>query len=145
MSESLPNVQRYNPDQYHGMPRLEEADDGEVVLFEDYSQLQSRCAELEAERDEWHSSWLESYNEAREFEFENAQQQARIAELVKAIPTTWLDPLLTGRNKVLPEGYSYSTADIETLLSALKQRLEGIAQQPTPPAASEARDRREGE
>lgn len=39
------------------------------------------------------------------------------------IPTTWLDPLLTGKDKVIGE-HPYNGKDIERLLSALKKRIE---------------------
>jgi hypothetical protein len=39
------------------------------------------------------------------------------------IPTTWLDPLLTGPGAVL-DGYTYTPKDIERLLLALKERME---------------------
>jgi len=44
-----------------------------------------------------------------------------IADLV---PTNWLDPLLTGPDKLLPDGYIYNPEDIEKLLHAIKSRIE---------------------
>lgn len=46
--------------------------------------------------------------------------------VLAAIPTSWLDPILTGRTKVLPEGYEYSPKDIERVLRAIKGRLEEL-------------------
>ena len=42
-----------------------------------------------------------------------------IADLV---PSNWLDPLLTGPDAVL-QGYSYTPADIERLLNAVRARI----------------------
>lgn len=39
------------------------------------------------------------------------------------VPTSWLDPLLTGPDAVL-EGYVYGPKDIERLLLAVKARLD---------------------
>lgn len=49
------------------------------------------------------------------------------SKMLECIPTTWLDPLLTGSNKILPDGYSYSPKDIERLLQAIRQRMEKAA------------------
>jgi hypothetical protein len=40
-----------------------------------------------------------------------------------AVPTTWLDPLLSGPNAVLPEGGVYNGKHIERLLTAINKRL----------------------
>ena len=40
----------------------------------------------------------------------------------KAVPTNWLDPLLTGPDAVIGS-YPYSNGDIERLLAAVRQRL----------------------
>lgn len=45
-------------------------------------------------------------------------------EIINCIPTNWLDPLLTGKDKILPDGYNYNPKDIEKLLSALKERVK---------------------
>jgi len=44
----------------------------------------------------------------------------RYADLV---PTTWLDPLLTGPDKTLPGDGPWGCPDIERLLTALKKRI----------------------
>lgn len=45
-----------------------------------------------------------------------------------AVPTSWLDNLLTGPKAALPTGtYQYTCPDIERLLSALKARIQAIA------------------
>lgn len=52
------------------------------------------------------------------------------AELINCVPTNWCDPMLTGPDKVLPEGYKYTPQDIEHLLLAIRKRMEekaGIA------------------
>ncbi len=52
------------------------------------------------------------------------QQNQELRELIKsAIPTNWLDPLLTGKDKVLPDGYKYTPADIENLLNAIRKQV----------------------
>ena len=43
--------------------------------------------------------------------------------LASLVPTTWLDPLLTGANKILPDGSSFGFKDIERLLRAIKKRI----------------------
>ncbi len=45
-------------------------------------------------------------------------------ELINCIPSNWADPLLTGQNKVLPDGPVYSPQDVERLLTALRARME---------------------
>lgn len=50
--------------------------------------------------------------------------RGKFAELIKDIPTNWCDPLLTGKNAIL-KGYEYNPKDIEKLLLALKNKLEG--------------------
>lgn len=52
------------------------------------------------------------------------EQQA----VLDAIPGNWLDSLLTGPEKVLPSGDSYSSRDVERLLNAIRKR---IAELPT--------------
>ena len=42
--------------------------------------------------------------------------------ILDAIPTTWLDPLLTGPKNVLGH-YPYDGQDIERLLNAIRQRV----------------------
>lgn len=51
-------------------------------------------------------------------------------EALKAIPTNWVDSLLTGPNKALPDGFSYTPKDIERLLLAVRARIEAL---PLPP------------
>ncbi len=46
--------------------------------------------------------------------------------VLAAIPTNWLDSLLTGPNKVLPSSHAYTNPDIERLLRAIKARLEAL-------------------
>lgn len=50
----------------------------------------------------------------------------KFADFVDAIPTTWLDPLLTGKNAIL----NYKPNDIENLLKALKKKLQTLANFP---------------
>lgn len=40
------------------------------------------------------------------------------------VPTTWLDPLLTGKDRALPGNGPWGCPDIERLLTALKARIE---------------------
>jgi hypothetical protein len=44
-------------------------------------------------------------------------------QIISLIPDTWLDPLLTGKNKVIGE-YPFNERDIEKLLKALRDRIE---------------------
>ena len=46
--------------------------------------------------------------------------------LIDAIPTNWLDPLLTGKNAVIGNP-PYDCKDIERLLSAIRVRINSIA------------------
>lgn len=61
----------------------------------------------------------------------NGAEEMRSA-CVEAIPTNWLDPLLTGPTAVLPKDYRYYPREVENLLHALRKRLSEI---PIPPAA----------
>lgn len=47
-------------------------------------------------------------------------------EVLKAIPTNWLDSLLTGPSKVLPDSQSYTCPDIERLLLAVRDRIAAL-------------------
>lgn len=53
-----------------------------------------------------------------------ALSPVRSEPLLAAIPSNWCDPLLTGPNAVLPKGYSYTPADVERLLNAIRERLQ---------------------
>jgi len=49
----------------------------------------------------------------------------RVEELervIDSLPTNWCDPLLSGPNKALPDGYSYTPIDVEKLLIAIRDR-----------------------
>lgn len=46
-----------------------------------------------------------------------------IAEAADKIPTTWLDPLLSGPNAVLQGSGPWGCPDIERLLKAIKERF----------------------
>lgn len=45
-----------------------------------------------------------------------------LSDLLDAIPTTWLDSLLTGENAVIGQP-PYNCQDIELLLQAIKRRM----------------------
>lgn len=47
-------------------------------------------------------------------------------EVLRAIPTNWCDPILTGPNKVLPDDYAYMPQHIEKVLLAVRARVEAI-------------------
>lgn len=49
------------------------------------------------------------------------------SELINCVPTNWCDSLLTGDNKVLPDGHAYNPKDIERLLLAIRERMEKLA------------------
>lgn len=55
----------------------------------------------------------------------------RIDELEECIPTTWLDPLLTGPKAVIGEP-PYDCRDIENLLQAIRARAALKASSPLP-------------
>lgn len=46
--------------------------------------------------------------------------------VLDAIPTNWLDGLLTGPDKVLPNSHAYTAPDIERLLKAVRARLAAL-------------------
>jgi len=58
----------------------------------------------------------------------------KLEELVKkikeTIPSTWLDPLLTGRNKVVKE-VPYDCNDIENLFNAIRKQIAELEKQLT--------------
>lgn len=58
-----------------------------------------------------------------------AEKLELLDKAIKMIPTNWIDPLLTGENKVLPDGYSYDPKDIERLLLAVKSRIEKLREE----------------
>lgn len=63
----------------------------------------------------------------REIEPEWAREKAAgRARLIAAIPTSWLDPLMTGPTAVIGPP-PYGCDDIETLLTAIRCRLEEIS------------------
>lgn len=49
---------------------------------------------------------------------------ASAGSLADLVPTNWLDPLLTGPDKVLPAGSVFGPTDIENLLRAVRQRIK---------------------
>jgi hypothetical protein len=56
-----------------------------------------------------------------------SEARLEVGRIKDAIPTNWLDPLLTGPNAVIGEP-PYTGLDIERLLQAIKKRIE----HPTP-------------
>ena len=66
-----------------------------------------------------------SYQGSRESELAREIRRCwkTLAERRRAIPDTWLDPLLTGPDAVLPMGGTYDGKDIERLLSAIRARF----------------------
>ena len=58
---------------------------------------------------------------------------AAVAEAVRAIPTTWLDPLLTGPDGSRAIGSPpYDNHDIERLLFAVRSRLRALKEKARP-------------
>lgn len=53
-------------------------------------------------------------------------EKQKMRAMVEAVPTTWLDPLLTGPAAVVGKP-PYSCPDIEALFIALRKRLQEIA------------------
>lgn len=53
-------------------------------------------------------------------------EKQKMRAMVEAVPTTWLDPLLTGPTAVVGKP-PYYCPDIEALLNALRKRLQEIA------------------
>jgi hypothetical protein len=54
----------------------------------------------------------------------NLAERARRA--LDTIPDTWLDPLLSGPEAILPEGAYYSSQAVQRLLQAVKERAAAI-------------------
>jgi len=46
-------------------------------------------------------------------------------KIIKAIPTTWLDPILTGPDKVVGDP-PYTCQDVENILRALRDRITDL-------------------
>lgn len=71
----------------------------------------------------------------REAATEIARQQAEIerlkqilSEYANVVPTSWLDPLLTGPNKALTgEAGEWGCHDIENLLNAIDKKLKALS------------------
>ena len=76
------------------------------------------------------SWWFEPYKGAEETSIEYARVDPassiteKLQRVIDAVPTSWLDSLLTGPEAVLPKGrYDYNGKDIERLLRAVKKRV----------------------
>lgn len=54
---------------------------------------------------------------------ESWNTRKRETDLINSVPTTWLDPLLTGKDKVVGNP-PFECPDIERLLKAIRQRME---------------------
>ena len=54
-----------------------------------------------------------------------ALHKALAMRCAKEVPTSWLDPLLTGTTKVVGEP-PYGCPDIERLLNAIRKRIEAV-------------------
>ena len=51
--------------------------------------------------------------------------ERKVAEdMLACIPTTWDDPLLSGKDKVIRSTQPYRGDDIERLLTAIRKRME---------------------
>lgn len=48
-----------------------------------------------------------------------------VMRCAKEVPTTWLDPALTGKTKVVGEP-PYGCPDVEKLLNEIKRRIEAV-------------------
>ena len=72
------------------------------------------------------------YNRVYEIIHRELRQLVQVARLkaadqiLGAIPTTWLDPLLSGRKKVITAGPSCDEREIEKLLRAIRDRASAI-------------------
>ena len=53
---------------------------------------------------------------------------AAVAEATRAIPDTWLDPLLTGPNAVVRSKGDFTCPDIEALLRGVTTRIKALAE-----------------
>lgn len=61
----------------------------------------------------------------------DAKQKAekkRNQAILDAIPTTWLDPLLTGPDAIAKP--PYTCTDIERLMNAVRERVKAIVEKP---------------
>jgi hypothetical protein len=47
-------------------------------------------------------------------------------QALDAIPTSWLDNLLSGPSKVIADGGTYTGADIQNLLLAVRERIAAL-------------------
>lgn len=62
--------------------------------------------------------------EAQKATIENLESRLRLC--VAAVPTTWLDDILTGPNAVIRE-QPWGCPEVERILSAVRKRIEKIA------------------
>jgi hypothetical protein len=60
-----------------------------------------------------------------------SEMQKRLEEMVAAVPTSWLDPLLSGPHSVIPDMAKVDCATVEVLLRAVKERLVALLTTPT--------------
>ena len=54
-------------------------------------------------------------------------RNAVIEECAKQVPTTWLDPLLTGKTAVLPATGDWNGRHMEALLRGIQDRIRALA------------------
>jgi hypothetical protein len=67
-------------------------------------------------------SGMTGYGEVPSKAQEERASAASAGSLADLVPTNWLDPLLTGKDRVIGEP-PYNCQDIENLLRAIKERI----------------------
>ncbi len=65
----------------------------------------------------------------RQAKVKPAPAMLALKDVLDAFPNSWLDPLLSGPDKVMDEP-PWSCPDIEMLIQAIKQRIEKLAVNP---------------
>lgn len=65
----------------------------------------------------------EAFNAGKKAIQVEAKVKVQTAEIANLVPTNWLDPLLTGKEKVIGEA-PYNNLDIQNLLLAVKERIK---------------------
>lgn len=59
------------------------------------------------------------------------EKLALLDQVLKRIPKSWLDPMLTGHDKVVKAGYAFDCKDIEAVLNEVRKRIEKLRQELT--------------
>lgn len=63
-----------------------------------------------------------------------AAAAAALERAAKEVPTSWLDPLLSGPDAAIPAGVPWTNRHIEALLRGIQDRIRALAAAPPEPA-----------